>query len=167
MARSPDSRSTVRRAHPPSSGQRRITAVSSAAAAIFYHLKLSNLTSKFGANTGELLQEVFRIAMAEGRAVVYLDEADALSLEHLLPPQQAREASARLVAALPVAPADSAKEIAGVVDECVVAETPVPFYAVGQHYLDFEQVDDEEVRACLARAWGAAGTEAGGEPRDA
>ncbi|PYM30970.1 MAG: hypothetical protein DME15_19115 [Candidatus Rokuibacteriota bacterium] len=60
-----------------------------------------NLTSKFGANTGELLQEILRIAMAEeGKAVFFLDEAEALSLEHLLPPPQAREASARLVAAL-------------------------------------------------------------------
>jgi ATP-dependent 26S proteasome regulatory subunit len=32
--------------------------------------------------------------------VLFLDEADALALEHLLPPPQAREASARLVAAL-------------------------------------------------------------------
>jgi ATP-dependent 26S proteasome regulatory subunit len=32
--------------------------------------------------------------------VFFLDEAEALSLEHLLPPPQAREASARLVAAL-------------------------------------------------------------------
>ena len=68
--------------------------------AIFYHVKLLNLTSKFGANTGELLQEILRIAGSEGRAVLYLDEAEALSLEHLLPPPAAREASARLVAAL-------------------------------------------------------------------
>jgi ATP-dependent 26S proteasome regulatory subunit len=86
---------------PPGTGKTTLArALATEAGAIFYHLKLSNLTSKFGANTGELLQEIFRIAMAEGRAVVYLDEADALSLEHLLPPQQAREASARLVAAL-------------------------------------------------------------------
>jgi SpoVK/Ycf46/Vps4 family AAA+-type ATPase len=32
--------------------------------------------------------------------VLFLDEAEALSLEHLLPPPQAREASARLVATL-------------------------------------------------------------------
>jgi ATP-dependent 26S proteasome regulatory subunit len=59
-----------------------------------------NLTSKFAANTGDLLQEILKIAMAEGPAVLFLDEAEALSLEHLLPPPQAREASARLVAAL-------------------------------------------------------------------
>jgi proteasome regulatory subunit len=86
---------------PPGTGKSMLArALATESGAIFYHLKLMNLTSKFGANTGELLQEVFRIATAEGRAVLFLDEADALSLEHLLPPPQAREASARLVAAL-------------------------------------------------------------------
>ena len=87
---------------PPGTGKAKLaTALATASGAIFYHLKLMNLTSKFGANTGELLQEILRIAMAEeGKAVFFLDEAEALSLEHLLPPPQAREASARLVAAL-------------------------------------------------------------------
>ena len=75
-------------------------ALATSAGAIFYHLKLMNLTSKFGPNTGELLQEIINIAKTEGKAVVYLDEANALSLEHLLPPAAARESSARLVAAL-------------------------------------------------------------------
>src|SRR5207249_522182 len=86
---------------PPGTGKSKLAqAVATASSAIFYHLKLMNLTSKFGANTGDLLQEILRVAMAEGPAVLYLDEAEALSLEHLLPPPQAREASARLVAAL-------------------------------------------------------------------
>jgi ATP-dependent 26S proteasome regulatory subunit len=75
-------------------------ALATSAGAIFYHLKMMNLTSKFGPNTGELLQEIINIAKTEGKAVVYLDEANALTLDHLLPPAQAREASARLVAAL-------------------------------------------------------------------
>src|SRR5215475_8274589 len=75
-------------------------ALATSAVAIFFHLKLMNLTSKFGPNTGELLQEILNIAKQEGKAVVFLDEANALSLEHLLPPAQAREASARLVATL-------------------------------------------------------------------
>src|SRR5437763_13462727 len=75
-------------------------ALATSAGAIFYHVKLFNLTSKFAANTGELLQEILRIAAGEGKAVPFLDEAEALSLEHLLPPPAAREASARLVAAL-------------------------------------------------------------------
>jgi ATP-dependent 26S proteasome regulatory subunit len=86
---------------PPGTGKSKLTrALATAAGAIFFHVKLLNLTSKFGANTGELLQEILRIAGGEGRAVLFLDEAEALSLEHLLPPPAAREASARLVAAL-------------------------------------------------------------------
>jgi transitional endoplasmic reticulum ATPase len=86
---------------PPGTGKAMLArALAGASAAIFYHLKLMNLTSKFGANTGELLQEVLRIATGEGAGVLLLDQVDALSLDHLLPPPQAREASARLVAAL-------------------------------------------------------------------
>jgi ATP-dependent 26S proteasome regulatory subunit len=86
---------------PPGTGKSKLAqALATTSGAIFYHLKLMNLTSKFGANTADLLQEILKIAMAEGPAVLFLDEAEALSLEHLLPPPQAREASARLVAAL-------------------------------------------------------------------
>ncbi len=86
---------------PPGTGKSMLArALATASGAIFYHLKLMNLTSKFGANTGELLQEILNIAVTEGKAVLFLDQADGLSLEHLLPPPQAREASARLVAAI-------------------------------------------------------------------
>ena len=86
---------------PPGTGKSKLArALAASAGAIFYHVKLFNLTSKFAANTGELLQEILRIAAGEGKAVLFLDEAEALSLEHLLPPPQAREASARLVATL-------------------------------------------------------------------
>jgi ATP-dependent 26S proteasome regulatory subunit len=86
---------------PPGTGKAKLAqALATESGSIFYHLKLTNLTSKVGANTGELLQELLRIAVGEGKGVLFLDEAEALSLEHLLPPPQAREASARLVAAL-------------------------------------------------------------------
>ena len=76
---------------PPGTGKSKLAkALANAAGAIFYHVKLMNLTSKFGANTGELLQEILRIAGSEGRAVLYLDEEEALSLEQLLPPPAAR-----------------------------------------------------------------------------
>ncbi|MGH7390755.1 MAG: AAA family ATPase [Candidatus Rokuibacteriota bacterium] len=86
---------------PPGTGKAMLArALAGASDAIFFRLLLHNLTAKFGANTGELLQEALRIAVGEGRAVFLLDQVDALSLDHLLPPPQAREASARLVAAL-------------------------------------------------------------------
>jgi ATP-dependent 26S proteasome regulatory subunit len=86
---------------PPGTGKTTLAqALATASGAIFYHLRLTNLTSKFGTNTAELLQEILKIATGEGKAVLFLDEAEALSLEHLLPPPQALEASARLVATL-------------------------------------------------------------------
>src|SRR5215813_2120664 len=86
---------------PPGTGKSLLArGLATETAAVFYHLKLMNLTSKFGPNTGELLQEILSVALEQGRGVVFLDEANALSLEHLLPPAQAREVSARLVAAL-------------------------------------------------------------------
>jgi proteasome regulatory subunit len=86
---------------PPGTGKSLLArALAKESGAIFYHLKLRNLTAKFGPNTGELLQEVLGVAKEHGKAVIFLDEADALSLDHLLPQAQAREASGRLVAAL-------------------------------------------------------------------
>lgn len=86
---------------PPGTGKSLLAkALATAGGAVFYHVKCMNLASKFGPNTGDVLHEIIAIAVQEGNAVVFLDEADALSLEHLLPPPQAREASARLIAAL-------------------------------------------------------------------
>jgi transitional endoplasmic reticulum ATPase len=86
---------------PPGTGKATLAgALAAASEAIFFRIRLFNLTSKFGANTGELLQEILRIAIGEGRAVFLMEDMDALSLDHLLAPPQAREASARLVAAL-------------------------------------------------------------------
>jgi predicted phosphoribosyltransferase len=63
---------------------------------------------------------------------------------------RARE-PARLVCAVPVAPPDSIEAIRPYADEVVCLETPEYFQAVGQFYRHFEQVEDEEVVALLAR----------------
>src|SRR5438445_10684111 len=61
---------------PPGTGKTKLAqALATASGAIFYHLKLTNLTSKFGVNTGELLQEILRIVTSEGTAVLIRDEA--------------------------------------------------------------------------------------------
>lgn len=63
---------------------------------------------------------------------------------------------ARLIAAVPVAPADAAGRLVDLADEFVCVSTPAEFRAVGQFYEHFEQVDDDEVRELLARAHGTA-----------
>lgn len=56
---------------------------------------------------------------------------------------------ARLVCAVPVAPAETLERIRPLADEVVCLQTPDWFQAVGQFYRDFEQVDDEQVMALL------------------
>lgn len=52
---------------------------------------------------------------------------------------------ARLVVALPVAPAEILDELRRLADEVICLETPSPFLAVGAHYGVFDQVSDQEV----------------------
>jgi predicted phosphoribosyltransferase len=58
----------------------------------------------------------------------------------------------RVVVAVPTAPADTCDALADTVDDVVCASTPSPFTAVGQSYMEFPQVTDDEVRAILAAA---------------
>lgn len=61
-----------------------------------------------------------------------------------------RRGAARLVLAVPVAPADTLAALRAEVDAIVCLEQPLPFVAVGRHYADFTQVSDDEVRTALA-----------------
>jgi putative phosphoribosyl transferase len=64
----------------------------------------------------------------------------------------AQTGAARIVLAVPVAPADSLRELALLADEVVCLMSPEPFYAVGVHYRDFTQTTDAEVIDLLKRA---------------
>jgi putative phosphoribosyl transferase len=57
---------------------------------------------------------------------------------------------AKLVCAVPVAPADSLEKIRAMGVETVCLEEPLYFQSVGQFYESFPQVEDEEVIALLA-----------------
>ena len=59
---------------------------------------------------------------------------------------------ARIVVAVPAAPESTCQELATEVDEVICATTPSPFFAVGQHYWDFTQTTDDEVRDLLRAA---------------
>lgn len=63
-----------------------------------------------------------------------------------------RNHPAELILAVPVAPADSLAELAPLCDEIVCPYRPDPFYAVGAHYADFDQVEDAEVIDLLTRS---------------
>ena len=56
----------------------------------------------------------------------------------------------RIVVAVPTSSPRTCEEIAAEVGECVCAETPEYFYAVGQSYEQFPPVSDEEIQDLLA-----------------
>lgn len=57
-----------------------------------------------------------------------------------------------IVLAVPVAPRSVLQELARLCSHTVCLATPDPFYAVGAHYANFDQVEDAEVIDLLARA---------------
>jgi ATP-dependent 26S proteasome regulatory subunit len=83
---------------PPGNGKTLLAkALATISEALFYHVRLTTLTSKVGPSAAEVIREVFHLAGSEGKGVIFFDDADALSLEHLLPPDRAREAAAPLI----------------------------------------------------------------------
>lgn len=60
---------------------------------------------------------------------------------------------ARIVVAVPVAPADTVAKLQREADEVIALATPEPFMAISRWYLHFGQTSDEEVKRLLAQAW--------------
>lgn len=55
----------------------------------------------------------------------------------------------RVVLGMPVAPRDWISRLAGAADAYIAVETPEAFFAVGQAYADFRQLQDDEVARIL------------------
>ncbi len=87
-----------------------------------------------------------------GRTVILVDDGLATGATMHVAALDARAGGAdRVVVAVPTAPARAGSEFASLADEFVCPHTPSPFVAVGMSYQRFDQLDDEEVRAVLAR----------------
>ena len=91
-----------------------------------------------------------RLPLLTDRTVILVDDgiatgstffASVQSIRHLKP--------RRLIGAIPVGPVETIWEARAQVDELVVLATPDPFWAVGNHYVDFAQVSDRAVEEYL------------------
>jgi SpoVK/Ycf46/Vps4 family AAA+-type ATPase len=83
---------------PPGNGKTLLAkALATLSDALFYHFRLVTLTSKVGPLAAEVIKEVFHLAGSEGKGVLFFEDAEALSFEHILPPERAREAAAPLL----------------------------------------------------------------------
>lgn len=86
----------------------------------------------------------------EGRVVVLVDDGIATGLTARAAARAVSRRSPReVVVAVPVAPPETVREFASERLRLEALETPSPFGAVGRFYLDFRQVEDEEVMAAL------------------
>jgi predicted phosphoribosyltransferase len=89
-----------------------------------------------------------------GRIAILVDDgiATGLTMEAAIHDARRRK-PARLVAAVPVAPQDTAERLGRMVEEFVALDIPEPYLgAVGAYYDYFPQVGDDEVIALLAEA---------------
>jgi predicted phosphoribosyltransferase len=88
-----------------------------------------------------------------GRTVILIDDGLATgSTMRAAIAAVRQEGPARVVVAVPTAPAETRDELTELVDDVVVVITPEPFYAVGLWYENFTQTSDEEVHDLLERA---------------
>jgi predicted phosphoribosyltransferase len=92
-----------------------------------------------------------------GRVVILVDDGLATGSTMRAAVAAARRLGpARVVVAVPTAPASTCEQLRLQADEVVCATTPRPFRAVGYSYRSFPQTSDEEVRELLRAAWTAA-----------
>jgi putative phosphoribosyl transferase len=88
-----------------------------------------------------------------GRTVIVVDDGIATGSTARAACQVARaQGAARVVLAVPVAPANWTETLSDVADEMIALTTPRLLQAIGMWYSDFSQSSDDEVIACLRSA---------------
>lgn len=108
--------------------------------------RLTHIQEKEIARRRDLYRQGRPLPKLTGRTVLLVDDgiatgstfmASALAIRGLQP--------RRLVGVIPVGPPSTLHEVRSHVDELVVLMTPDPFYAVGNFFTDFTQVEDRDV----------------------
>jgi predicted phosphoribosyltransferase len=91
------------------------------------------------------------VADPRGKTVILVDDGIATGASMLAAVRAVRAADPEsIIVAVPVGPPSACQELAQEADDVVCASLPPDFEAVGQVYVDFHQVDDDEVRELLA-----------------
>jgi putative phosphoribosyl transferase len=86
-----------------------------------------------------------------GKTVIVVDDGVATGASMIMALKVIRKMRpALIVVAVPVAPPDTVKQLRLAADQVVAILQPASFFAIGQFYADFQQVEDEEVKRLLA-----------------
>ncbi|MEC4015377.1 phosphoribosyltransferase family protein [Streptomyces sp. H27-D2] len=122
-------------------------------------VKDEDLAAVEHAEEAELVRQARRFrddrprVVLEGRTAILVDDGVATGATAAAACEVVRaQGAARVVLAVPVAPADAVARLRTEADEVVCLSTPGAFSAVGEWYRDFSQTPDEEVVSLLARA---------------
>ncbi len=85
---------------PPGTGKSLLAqALAREAEAVFFHVRVTNVVTKWYGDSWDVLQEVFRQVKESGRCILFLDEIDDLVFDRAAP-EELRTASRRLVNSL-------------------------------------------------------------------
>jgi predicted phosphoribosyltransferase len=117
-----------------------------------YRLSQADIKTLVQAQQGEitrrqaLYRQNRRFPVLTDHTVILVDDGIATGSTFFASVRSIRDLKPhRLVGAIPVGPGETIREVRAQVDELVVLATPDPFWAVGNHYVDFAQVGDREV----------------------
>jgi putative phosphoribosyl transferase len=90
----------------------------------------------------------------EGKTVIIVDDGMATGNSMMAAVQSVRKRGPRdVVVAVPVAPQEAVAELSKEGTRVVCLEQPRFFFAIGEFYKDFGQVEDSKVRELLQSAW--------------
>jgi putative phosphoribosyl transferase len=88
-----------------------------------------------------------------GKVAIIVDDGVATGLTILLAVSEMRHSHPKkIVVAVPVSSRDAAERIRADADELIALDVPFSFVAVGEHYEQFPQLNDEEVIGLMKKA---------------
>lgn len=112
----------------------------------------------------QLFREIRPPAPISGRSVIVTDDGIATGSTMIAALQTVKlQKPYEIIVAVPVVSPERVEEIRHWCDDLVYLLAPEEFWAIGQFYEDFSQVDDEQVAALLRQATSA--SEPSGNPR--
>lgn len=96
------------------------------------------------------LREKKSFYSVKNKIVILVDDGIATGATMIMAIQiMKKQAVKKIIIAVPVAPSETINKLHDVADEVICLQQPILFFAIGQFYHDFQQVEDEEVKRYL------------------